>query len=434
MRNIRHDRPTSAFVLVAVASISMTLANLANDAGAAFPGARGLIAFSRNDEICVVNEDGTSMKNLTNTLTHEIDPAFDPSGGSIAFIRLNSDLTGDVVVMGVDGSTPRVIAVGSYSHPAFSPDGSQLVVARHGTDAGLYRMDIDGTDLTRLTQPVGDIDRAPAWSPDGTKIAFHRSTENGSEIFVIAADGTGETRLTDNTVSDMYPNWAPDGSQIVFERERDVYKMAPDGSGSTRIASGTGSALTRSDPAFSPDGLRIAFVRDGEIWTMMTDGTSQRRVTQRSGGFSDLTPDWQPSFQPRRPVSVRTAGSSTPPPDAGPTDARCLPKSSGPVRASSSVTISYNGRAFKGTVTSSDPRCVDGRSVLLKRKTRSGDKTDGRARTDDRGAWKVRDRNADGRYFARVTKKSSGSGDNELVCKKADSDETIRVIGVQPPS
>ena len=74
----------------------------------------------------------------------------------------------------------------------------------------------------------------PAWSPDGEQIAFATDRDGNLEIYVMAADGSNPTRLTDNPAEDSNPGWSPDGNQIVFTSDRDgdvdVYTMTPDGS------------------------------------------------------------------------------------------------------------------------------------------------------------------------------------------------------------
>ena len=87
----------------------------------------------------------------------------------------------------------------------------------------IYVMNADGTGQTRLTNdlfaPEGcPCDSHPDWSADGTKIAFisDRADENNEDIYVMNADGSGQTRLTDSIHEDSYPSWSPDGTKIVF--------------------------------------------------------------------------------------------------------------------------------------------------------------------------------------------------------------------------
>jgi Tol biopolymer transport system component len=113
--------------------------------------------------------------------------------------------------------------------PAWSPDGSQIAFVMRGD---LYVIAPNGSGLRRLTlNPV--LTWTPwgtgpfAWSPDGQRIAFvsERSSGGGDrigalqEIYVINADGSRERRLTRNSVMDMEPSWSPDGSKIAFARD-----------------------------------------------------------------------------------------------------------------------------------------------------------------------------------------------------------------------
>jgi len=145
--------------------------------------------------------------------------------------------------------------------PAWSPDGTRIAFTsrRDGWHA-IYVMNEDGSNVTRLT-PLTWASFHPVWSPDGTRIAFVSVRDVvAADVYVMNADGTGERRLTDHRAVDTDPAWSPDGARIAFSSERDgnaeIYIMNADGSGVTR--------LTRDDapdgrPAWSPDGTRLAF-------------------------------------------------------------------------------------------------------------------------------------------------------------------------------
>jgi TolB protein len=82
--------------------------------------------------------------------------------------------------------------------------------------------------------PSGDT--LPVWSPDGTKIAFQSLRDHNYEIYVMNADGSGQTNLTNHPGKDLEPSWSPDGTQIYFRTDRDGnmyddYVMTADGSG-----------------------------------------------------------------------------------------------------------------------------------------------------------------------------------------------------------
>ncbi len=172
---------------------------------------------------------------------------------------------------------------GSFdSSPAWSPDKQRIVFYRN---AKIYIMNADGSGLTQLTDNPDTFDDYPTWSPDGQQIAFESNFQGGTSINVVNADGTGLTRLTDFGSS---PSWSPNGTQIVFARAHEgIHVMNVDGSNLTRLTDGGHS------PDWSPDGTRIAFVLDGGIYVMNADGSSQTRLTD--SGFQ--SPAWSPDGQ-----------------------------------------------------------------------------------------------------------------------------------------
>jgi Tol biopolymer transport system component len=147
----------------------------------------------------------------------------------------------------------------------------------------------DGSHVVRLTTNDVPQDVYPAWSPDGRKIAW----SSAGEIWVMNADGSGKTRLTNNSVADWQPAWSPDGTKIAFERQlQGVWVMNADGSDETQIFGG-------ASPAWSPDGGRIALTIDVgqsyEIYVVETDGSNPVRLTNNS--TFDGYPNWSPDAQ-----------------------------------------------------------------------------------------------------------------------------------------
>ena len=126
----------------------------------------------------------------------------------------------------------------------------------------IYVMNADGSNQTRLTNNPGHEEQH-RWSPDGSKIAFMSNRDGNFEIYVVNADGSNLTNLTSNPGHDRYHQWSPDGSKIAFRSSRDgadwdIYVMDADGSNQIRLTNNT--FILDKDPAWSPDGGKIAFM------------------------------------------------------------------------------------------------------------------------------------------------------------------------------
>jgi Tol biopolymer transport system component len=164
---------------------------------------------------------------------------------------------------------------------------------------------VDGSEPLRLTNdPASDF--RPTWSPNGKKVAFRTNRHEpnpltcshcNDEIYVMNADGTDQTRLTNDPGFDFAPSWSPDGTKMAFGSDRDgdfeVYVMNSDGSSLAKI---TDNEYSDSSPDWSPDGKTLAFAsdRDGdsEIYVMNVDGSGQKPVTENED--NDADPVWRP--------------------------------------------------------------------------------------------------------------------------------------------
>jgi uncharacterized protein (TIGR03437 family) len=229
--------------------------------------------------------------------------AAQPANGRIAFVNEFA-----IYTITADGSilsplTPIGSAVFDRS-PAWSPDGAKIAFARTTatTKSQIYVMNADGGNPTRITNTSAS-ERQPSWSPDGTKIAFVSDRDGNDEIYVMNADGSNQTRLTNNTGLDFDEAWSPDGTKIVFTSSRDftnanrsleIYLMNGDGSNQIRLT--TNSAID-AQPSWSADGTRIAFTsqRDGLplVYVMNADGSNQTNITQ-STTLDSSDPEWSP--------------------------------------------------------------------------------------------------------------------------------------------
>jgi Tol biopolymer transport system component len=197
-------------------------------------------------------------------------------------------------------ATLLVIAPSSFAQG--SANGKIAFTSYRDGNAEIYVMNADGSAQTRLTDhPASDV--SSSWSPDGSRIAFSSTRDGNSEIYVMNADGSGLTRLTNDPAFDGEPAWSPDGSRIAFGSNRDgngeIYVMTADGSGITRL---TNHQAGDGSPTWSPDGRKIAFSSTradveilgpfSDIWVMNADGSEPTQLTDTRNFVG--APSWSP--------------------------------------------------------------------------------------------------------------------------------------------
>ncbi len=158
-----------------------------------------------------------------------------------------------------------------------------------------------------------DNGMSPAWSPDGSRVAFLSNRLEGWDLYTMALDGSDVLQLTTGR-SPERPAWSPDSASIVFERDRaidvvpalggEARTLMPDaGWGSAPAFSPTGASFpraTRQQTASFPRATtqqksRLVFVHEGSLHLLSPDGFTQfDDVTQLTSGGADATPSWSP--------------------------------------------------------------------------------------------------------------------------------------------
>ncbi len=296
--------------------------------------------------IWVMNADGsnpTPLTRLTLDAISSLHSAWSPDGTKIAYDSTRA-LDGrnlalgnvNIWVMNADGSnsiplTTLRASLASSVSPAWSPDGARIAFtssrALSGIDAALltrnvWVMNSDGSGAQPLTKLTVAASSAPAWSPDGTKIAYISAraldgTNNAGSpnLWVMNADGSGSRPLTALTstynMSTETPSWSPDGSRIVFASSRatdgsdngsavqNIWVVNADGTGARALTSLISSSSYQ--PRWSSGGSTILFCSsralDGSdtpnanstlnIWMMNSDGTGVKPLTRTTASGAD---------------------------------------------------------------------------------------------------------------------------------------------------
>ncbi len=257
------------------------------------------------------------------TLAVPAQASFPGQNGKFAYRDITSANEG-IYAVNPDGSGRIQLAAGSAHHPAWSPDGTKVAFARFApSQYDLWIVNADGSNPHPLTSTASS-EYSPAWSPDGTKIVF----QNYNVLETINADGTGRTTLFTGS-SNFFarePEWSPDGSKIAFRGGRanaewEIYTINPDGTGLTNITNTPDADTKETAFDWSPDGSKIVFdsyVGDfvsSDIYTMNPDGSGRTNIT--NSATTEIWPRWSPdgeiivffSYDVSGQVSIKPDGS-----------------------------------------------------------------------------------------------------------------------------
>ena len=237
-------------------------------------------------EIMTARPDGSGQRRLTENNQREFYPVWSHDGTSI-FFRSGLSAIG---VMRADGSDSGLLAgfedvvwSSIIGAPVLSPDGnhvSLVVWDMSGRKSVMYVVEVDGSRLTRLADETG----LPAWSPDGSRLAFAKVEFRGNDnpygtavgIYTIGLDGSEPREIisfpTQSLSATNNISWSPDGSEMLFGG----YVIAADGS-SMRELPGTGKHAS-----WSPDGSRIAVYNGLVTYTVARDGSDARMLVEQA--------------------------------------------------------------------------------------------------------------------------------------------------------
>lgn len=258
-------------------------------------------------------------------------PAFSPDGKRLA---LTGGSFGSLDVMNLDGTARKTIYTGKSRglfSTSWSHKGDRIAFALGGVfqgpegDVSLLSIAPDGSDVKHLTRDAGN-NGFPAFSPNGQRLVFRSGRDKiGKNLYLMNADGTGVTRLTEGKWTDSMCDWSSNGEWIAFASDRGggfaIWLVRPDGSGLRKLIGGGGR---NNHPHFSPDGKWIVFTSQragysaeeislprqpqpyGDLFVVRLDGTGLTRLTHN--GFEEGTPAWGPVVDVKLSGEGKTGG------------------------------------------------------------------------------------------------------------------------------
>jgi hypothetical protein len=262
--------------LLTLAALAAALVPLSAAQGGAFDGDNGLIAYTCGANICKISPGGASSILLTGAA----DPSWSSDGTKIAFV----DSVNGLSVANANGTGKQALGAGAgATQPTFSFDGDRVAYVK-GND--IYSILSNTSGFEQHLTATADIDADPAYSPDGSQIAFARNSGSGFDIWTLDLFSATLVQVTNAAGDERSPTWSPSGDTIVYTAGGNLFAVSPGGGAVIPLN------VAGTDPAYAPDDTKIAFIdASGHLSYMVADVNGAVTSVDGTGTFSQ--PDWQ---------------------------------------------------------------------------------------------------------------------------------------------
>jgi len=235
---------------------------------------------NKNNDIFIMNADGSNVKKLTDSLVSDFDPKFSPDGETIAFTSVRDGYL-NIYCMDKDGSGIKQLTFDKSMDymGSWSPDGDKIAfTSGRSGNWDIYIMDKDGSGIQQVTKHPG-ADGWPVFSLNGQNILFVSDRSGAYDLYTMNFDGSNITQLTDTLEYENFPQYSPDGEMIAFssrgETKMEICVMNADGTRRDVIMSQPVTVIDEKTlpslvgyPVWSPDGEEIAFIVGTQIFTV----------------------------------------------------------------------------------------------------------------------------------------------------------------------
>jgi TolB protein len=248
-----------------------------------------------NDELYMMDYDGRNQTRLTFNTIRDYMPAWAADGKNLAFTSYRKNKASLIILNPFEGKITEVISKGTNFAPSFSPDGKKLAFCSTSDDGNpeIYVAASDGKNVRQLTFNKA-IDTAPSWSPTSREIAFTSDRGGTPQLYIMDAEGSNVRRISFGGGYHDAPAWSPTGDRIAYvSRVDQIFDIYVLNLRTNQIIKLTESNARNESPSWSPDGRHIVFSSNLtgtiQLYTIDYDGANLRRLTSKA---ENKLPDW----------------------------------------------------------------------------------------------------------------------------------------------